>query len=71
VRFEAYARSASAAMAKLEQSLWRHMVQHPYADPWEVVKKVGIEGRLLDQLVAASAAASIDGPASVSVLCDL
>jgi len=50
VRFEAYGRSASAAMAKLEQAWRRHMVQHPEAAGWEAVqKKVAIEGRLLDR----------------------
>jgi hypothetical protein len=50
VKFEAYARSASAAMAKLEEAWRRHMLQHPDADPWEAVKKkVAIEGRLLDR----------------------
>jgi hypothetical protein len=50
VRFEAYARSASAAMAKLEEAWRRHMLQNPEADPWEgVKKKAAIEGRLLDR----------------------
>ena len=50
VRFEAYARSASAALGKLEEAWQRHVVQNPEADPWEAVKKkVAIEGRLLDR----------------------
>jgi len=50
VRFEAYGRSASAALAKLEQA-WRcHLLQHPESGSWEAVKKkVAIEGRLLDR----------------------
>jgi len=50
VKFEAYGRSASSAMAKLEQAWRRHVLQHPDAGSWEAVKKrVAIEGRLLDR----------------------
>jgi len=50
VRFEAYGRSASTAIAKLEQAWRRHMLEHPEADSWDAVKKkVAVEGRLLDR----------------------